>query len=301
MDIAVWGLPGILGLSIAATLAYIAGRWTASTATGDPRAAERGDRTRPAEELEAIAHDVRCQLATHHAALIRFRQRLHEIRRQKNDTAWDVLSDEADQVLDPTARLAAGIAAAYDRLRQHSAQLSTFRDVNIDSLTGLSNRPALEKTLAALIEMQDRFGTSFTLVLAAVEQRNKMDDAIPTGVIAKVGRRLRESTRPTDFAARFAPEEFAIVLPQTGIEEAGGLSLILADSLATDLPARLACGLTHSQPGDTVASLISRADAALYIARHQSQRAIYQHARGGIRPCLAAGEMHERRGELVMA
>lgn len=301
MDIAAFGLPGMIGLSMAATLAYFVGRWTAGPASTDARM--RGDRARPAEELEAIAHDVRCQLATHHAALLHFRKRLHELRSQKNDSAWDVLSEEAEQVLDPTARLAAGIAKAYDRLRQHSTQLSTFREVNIDPLTGLKNRAALEKTLTALIDLQDRFGTSFTLVLAAVEQSAEIDDYANPAMMAKVGRQLRFVARSTDLAARFAPDEFALVLPQTPVDAAAEISQALADSLEGELPARLAFGITHSQPGDTLASIISRADAALYIARHQSKSAVYQHAQGGIRPCLAAPEEapSRRREELVMA
>jgi diguanylate cyclase (GGDEF)-like protein len=78
----------------------------------------------------------------------------------------------------------------------------------------------------------------------------------------------------TDVVGRYGGEEFLVVLPNTGLEQA----LVLAERMRTGMrqmpvafrpePVTGSFGVTNWVPGDTVASLVDRADEALYEAKH---------------------------------
>jgi diguanylate cyclase (GGDEF)-like protein len=86
---------------------------------------------------------------------------------------------------------------------------------------------------------------------------------------------LRDSFRRTDIAARLGGDEFALILPRVSLDEAQArLARFMADFSGHDIvsgSARLrvsvSAGLTAILPRDTMAQVISRADAALYQAK----------------------------------
>jgi predicted signal transduction protein with EAL and GGDEF domain len=84
---------------------------------------------------------------------------------------------------------------------------------------------------------------------------------------------LMENSRQEDLAARFGGEEFIMMLPGTGIEEAA----VLGERLRRDwkemtfpgfsIQVTASFGVAAYQPGDTVDGFIERADQALYEAK----------------------------------
>jgi diguanylate cyclase (GGDEF)-like protein len=97
----------------------------------------------------------------------------------------------------------------------------------VDGLTGLANRrlctAALEKELARA----QRFGEPLALVLTDIDDFKRINDrwGHPTGdqVLKMFATTLRSSVREIDLAGRWGGEEFALLLPGTGLQ--GGREL----------------------------------------------------------------------------
>ena len=85
---------------------------------------------------------------------------------------------------------------------------------------------------------------------------------------------MEDAARMTDVVGRYGGEEFLLLLPNTGLEQAR----VLAERMRAGLrlmpvtfrpePVTASFGLAQWVPGDTAASLIDRADEALYQAKH---------------------------------
>jgi len=88
--------------------------------------------------------------------------------------------------------------------------------------------------------------------------------------------RTENVIRSVDACARLGGEEFAVLLPDTALETAG----LVADRLRAGLDASIALdggrgrvayavsiGLAGLQPGESLAGVLARADAALYAAK----------------------------------
>jgi diguanylate cyclase (GGDEF)-like protein len=99
-------------------------------------------------------------------------------------------------------------------------------------------------------------------------------------VLAAVAEALREYLRPTDLIARFGGDEFAALLPGLSLKQArqagerlrqrvAGLS---PPSLST--PITISIGIAHRSPDDDVATLLQRADEAMYAAKERGRNRV---------------------------
>ena len=158
-----------------------------------------------------------------------------------------------------------------------------------DALTGLANRPALaaavaeqmttHRDLAARQAPSSRFG----LLLLDLDRFKNVNDALGHEVgdrlLIEVADRLRGAVGPNDLVARLGGDEFAVLAPHlSGAAEARALAGRIAAALAE--PARmdgLPLDVTASigvavwpEHGQDVATLLRRADVAMYDAKHRA-------------------------------
>ena len=159
-------------------------------------------------------------------------------------------------------------------------QQEYLRNVTTDDLTGLNNRRYLQDALKRQITRCAMSGRPLCFVLMDIDLFKRVNDThghlAGDRVLVAVASTVRDCLRPNDLAARIGGEEFALVLPETGLDGA----LVLAErvraaveALTVELPqggairTSISLGIAEMQPFEAVDSLIGRADACLYTAK----------------------------------
>ncbi|WP_137939902.1 sensor domain-containing diguanylate cyclase [Chitinivorax sp. B] len=153
-----------------------------------------------------------------------------------------------------------------------------------DALTGLGNRMAANERLRDEFLRWRRLNTSYCVLLMDIDFFKKVNDThghdVGDDVLRYVARLLQTTIRNTDFVARFGGEEFLVLLPGTAVEGAE----LLADKIcrtvaATPVPVvnqvTLSIGVAMASAGDAGDhDLVSRADQALYQAKHNGRNRV---------------------------
>lgn len=157
----------------------------------------------------------------------------------------------------------------------------------VDGLTRLYSRSHFNAQLQAAIELAQRSGESFSLVLADIDHFKQINDAHghATGdvVLTRVAKRLQSSLRKYDTAYRYGGEELAVILPRTRMKEAAGTAERLraiteaqkfrsADGKLVKVTVSL--GVAQFEPTDSAETLLSRADRRLYLAKQQGRNRV---------------------------
>ena len=146
-----------------------------------------------------------------------------------------------------------------------------------DALTGVNNRRQMEALLSDQVEQFKQYGTSWAVILFDIDNFKQVNDihGHESGdqVLRRVARLMQDELRSKDQLARWGGEEFLILITRA--------DLVLAHSLAERLRTLLAqyefeaigsvtasFGVAAYHDGESVASLIQRADKTLYLAKH---------------------------------
>ena len=118
----------------------------------------------------------------------------------------------------------------------HAAQSEFFDLVTHDQLTGLSQRRVFEQSLEQEIARSVRRGREFVLALIDVDELSRINrewgKAAGDDVLKQVARALKAGLREEDLLCRFGGEEFAALLPETGMEEAEKLLNAVRSAIA---------------------------------------------------------------------
>jgi len=151
-----------------------------------------------------------------------------------------------------------------------------------DALTGLDNRrrffDALETELARVRRYSD---VRACLLMADLDYFKKINDtyghAVGDAMLKHIAGLLRSTARRTDFVGRIGGEEFAILLTETGMEQARHYAETLCETVRESplevdgktVPVTMSIGLTSLKPEDaTPEAAMHRADTALYEAKN---------------------------------
>ena len=143
-----------------------------------------------------------------------------------------------------------------------------------DPLTGLPNRRNLSERVAIELASARRTGETLAFAILDVDDFKKINDsrghAGGDAALQAIARAMRSVTRETDFPARFAGDEFALVMPRTQRADAGAVIERLIDALrAAGLPCSI--GVAFTDGTATAETLFADADAAAYVVKSKGK------------------------------
>jgi diguanylate cyclase (GGDEF)-like protein len=173
--------------------------------------------------------------------------------------------------------LAAQASIAIENERLHR---TVKRQAITDELTLLANRRRFTETLAVEVRRAERFGDPLALVLADLDDFKLINDQYGHQAGDEVLRRfadvLRENVRDFDLPVRYGGEEFAVLLPETGLDgaeqlarrlQAALLRLRLPEVGGAEPPVTASFGVASFPAARSADELLSAADRALYRAK----------------------------------
>ncbi|HWR17184.1 MAG TPA: diguanylate cyclase [Terriglobales bacterium] len=147
-----------------------------------------------------------------------------------------------------------------------------------DGLTGIKTRRFFLEAVQGEWKRASRSGRPFSVVMVDLDKFKEVNDGMGhlegDLVLARVGRLLEQKCRQSNVVARYGGDEFVILMPETGIEQAQILSERLRLWIATDpmLNERHISGsfgvASFPLHGSTVEEVMRVADAGMYVSKH---------------------------------
>ena len=156
-----------------------------------------------------------------------------------------------------------------------------------DTLTGVLRRHAFLQAATEEIRRALRYRRPLSVLVFDLDHFKQVNDRWGHGggdvVLAAVARRVKLTLRPSDSAARTGGEEFAVLCPESGLEQARVLAERLRQAVAND-PVRLgkdrvlvtvSVGVAEFQgEGDSLQAMMTAADEALYRAKAKGRNRV---------------------------
>jgi diguanylate cyclase (GGDEF)-like protein len=227
-------------------------------------------------QLQAQAEEARQQTQEARAALALVRRDLEEARKLL-DSSQSVRLLEANEEL-----VLAMLKAQADAETTALALQEATRSSELDAMTELPNRVRLLDRFAQAMATAKRHGGRLALLFLDLNNFKKINDtlghAFGDELLKLVARRLAGSVREADTVCRHGGDEFVILL--TEVTQASD-AILIADKVMAALGAPSRVGdhvirLTASigvsiypDDGEDAATLIDRADAAMYRAKRR--------------------------------
>jgi diguanylate cyclase len=187
--------------------------------------------------------------------------------------------------------------ALEDKLSRASGEVAELRqnleavrrEALTDPLTGIPNRKLFESRLREAARNAAETGEPMSLLMLDIDHFKRFNDTyghqLGDQVLRLVAKTLADGVKGRDTPARYGGEEFVIVLPQTRLENAVTVAEQIRRTMARHKVVRkdtgdeygviaLSVGASAYRPGEDLAELIRRADAALYHAKHTGRNRV---------------------------
>ena len=163
------------------------------------------------------------------------------------------------------------------------------KEAMTDGLTGLANRKSFDAEIEGIIKQANEDKVIFSLMMMDIDHFKSFNDnyghQVGDQVLRLVALTLIEGVKGRDIACRYGGEEFAIIFPETPMQQALAVGESLRKAVAgKDIINRnsgdklgkitLSGGIAQYQFGEKIETLIERADSALYSAKNQGRNKI---------------------------
>lgn len=171
----------------------------------------------------------------------------------------------------------------YQGFRNHQRMLDVFQLAHTDEMTNLANRRAFMHEARAKFDAADLEYQGLSIFIVDLDHFKKVNDAYGheagDEVLIHASAQIVEALPDDSLVARLGGEEFAVLLPYSDISEIYSSAEAIRNRVATNpclyrehtiqVSASVGVGIAH--PRDTVRSVMTRADDALYDAKDEGR------------------------------
>jgi len=206
------------------------------------------------------------------------RDEIGDLTRSFNTMA-DELARSHNQLVKLNAELEDRVLQRTNELEKANRQLSEM--AARDSLTGLYNRRHFNNLLTQVFAEATRYETDLTCMMLDLDNLKRVNDSLghQTGdrLLQLVAEVIQQTAREADVAVRYGGDEFAVILPQTSLQDARSfaerLLVKFRAELMSTLPeaiiASLSIGLASREEHRPASAmeLVRFADESLYQAK----------------------------------
>jgi diguanylate cyclase (GGDEF)-like protein len=188
------------------------------------------------------------------------------------------------QIDEPSEEQVAAIeelAAMAGRALENARRFRELFELSVrDPLTGLHNHHYFHEALAHEVKRAHRYDRRLALIFFDIDDFKAINEEIGhlggDAVLAEIAQRLRSVVRGADLPCRVGGDEFAVVLPESSIDEARRLfqrlQLAVQGQPVGPVPTvRVSAGIAELGRDDESTSLFSRVDQALYRAKRSGK------------------------------
>ncbi len=238
-------------------------------AVDDPRVQEEGT-ANPRNVRSVIALPLRGRKGTHGAI--------------------EIFNPRADQMTDYTIAFLHILADHAAIAIENAQDVSRIQQLTItDDTTGLYNVRHLYDVLGRELARGSRIRQPLSLAFLDLDQFKLVNDAhghlVGSELLASAGKQLQQLSRKQDWCFRYGGDEFVILMPETGAEEASSLARQLLAALmdarfhmknGLELNIKASVGLaTAPADGNTVHTIIGAADMRMYQVKNNGRGKVW--------------------------
>ncbi len=160
------------------------------------------------------------------------------------------------------------------------------KQATTDGLTGLVNHKAFYEILEKELWRSRRYGGQISLIMVDIDGLKEINDTYGhragDKVIKEISRRLRECIRQIDTAARYGGDEFAVILPNTSLNDATVVAQRMVDAVGScpttwnkeQIVMSISVGLGQYDADTNPEDITSRSDEALYTAKQAGKNTL---------------------------
>jgi diguanylate cyclase (GGDEF)-like protein len=180
---------------------------------------------------------------------------------------------------DELAQLESLLASLLFPLRNALLYRAAVQSALRDPLTNTGNRIAMQQTLKREVEIARRTLQPLSVLMVDIDHFKRINDShghlVGDQALKSVASALKDSLRNIDMVFRYGGEEFMVLLSSTNREAASMVGerlrmavlgiQYLVENRAIELSVSLGCATLL--PGESMESLLRRADNALYVSK----------------------------------
>jgi len=167
------------------------------------------------------------------------------------------------------------------------SEIERFQQKSLtDPLTQIPNRAAWEQHIDTEWQRFQRYDTRLSLAIVDIDHFKHINDnfghSAGDNVLRAVAQQLRKYLRSTDILARFGGEEFALLLPETDIENATIALNHVREKInkakfkyqGKQVPVTVSIGVAEADKSITAEHLFNLADDAMYLAKKSGRNRV---------------------------